>query len=110
MPPQDSLPFLPDFPGLSSLSPLTPLQSPSFLFTLEFPVSASVQSNHTSLPSLAFIFDQSVHLVEPDFELPTLSVPLAPEASGASLLSLSLPVPVSLLLPAPVHPEVTGPL
>ena len=110
MPPQDSLPFLPDSPGLSSLSPLTPLQSLSFPFTLEFPVSASVQSNHTSLPSLAFLFDQSVYLVEPDFNLPSSSVPLAPEASGASLMSPSLPVPVSLLLPAPVHPEATGPL
>ena len=110
MPPQDSLPFLPDSPGLSSLSPLTPLQSPSFLFTLEFPVSALVQFNHTSLPSLAFLFNQSVYLVEPDLDPPLSSVPLAPEASGASLLSLSLPVPVSLLLPAPVHPEATGPL
>ena len=108
MPPQDSLPFLPDSPGLSSLSPLTPLQSPSFPFTLEFPVFASVQSDHTSSPSLAFLFNQSVYLVEPDFDPPSLSVPLAPEASGASLLSPSLPVPVSLLLPAPVRPEATS--
>ena len=49
MPPQDSLPFLPDSPGLSSLSPLTPLESLSYPFTLELPVSASVQSDHTLL-------------------------------------------------------------
>ena len=110
MPPQDSLPFLPDSPGLSSLSPLTCLQSPSFPFTLEIPVSASVQSDHTSSLSLAFLFHQSVYLVEPDVDLPSSSVTLAPEASGASLLSLSLPVPVSLPLPAPVCPEATGPL
>ena len=110
MPPQDSLPFLPDSPGLSSLSPLTPLQSPSFPFTLELPVSASVQSDHTSSPSLAFLFNQSVFLVELDFDPASSSVPLAPEASGASLLSLSLPVPVPLPLPAPICPEVTGPL
>ena len=108
MPPQDSLPFLPDSPGLSSLSPLTPLQSLSFPFTLEFPVSASVQSDHTSSPSLAFLFNQSVYLVKLDFYLASLSVPLAPEASGASLLSPSLPVPVPLPLPAPVRPEATG--
>ena len=112
MPPQDSLPFLPDSPGLSSLSPLTPLQSPSFLFTLEFPVSALVQSDHTSSLSLAFLFDQSVYPVELNFDPPSSSVPLAPEVSGASLLSPSLPVPVPvpLPLPAPVCPEATGPL
>ena len=108
MPPQDSLPFLPDSSGLSSLSPLTPLQSPSYPFTLELPVSASVQSDHTSSLSLAFLFDQSIYLVEPDFDLSLSIAPLAPEASGASLLSLSLPVPVSLSLPAPVCPEATG--
>ena len=108
MPPQDSLPFLPDSPGLSSLSPLTPLQSPSFPFTLEFPVSALVQSDHTSLLSLAFLFNQSVYPVKLNFDPPSSSVPLAPEVSGASLLSPSLPVPVSLPLPAPVRPEVTG--
>ena len=108
MPPQDSLPFLPDSSGLSLLSPLTPLQSLSYPFTLELPVSASVQSDHTSLLSLAFLFNQSIYPVEPDFD-PSLSIaPLAPEASGASLMSPSLPVPVSLLLPAPVHPEATG--
>ena len=108
MPPQDSLPFLPDSPGLSLLSPLTPLQSPSFPFTLEFPVSALVQSDHTSSLSLAFLFDQSAYPVEPNFELLMSSVPLAPEVSGASLLSPSRPVPVPLPLPAPVHPEATG--
>ena len=83
MPPQDSLPFLPDSPGLSSLSPLTPLESPAYLFTLELPVSVSVQSNHTSLPSLAFLFDQSAYLVKPDFDLSLLLAPLAPEAHCA---------------------------
>ena len=68
MPPQDSLPFLPNSPGLSSLSPLTPLQSLSFPFTLELPVSAFVQSDHTSSPSLAFLFNQSVYPVELDFD------------------------------------------
>ena len=96
MPPQDSPPFLPDSPGLSSLSPLTPLQSPSYPFTLELRVSASVQSDHTSSPSLAFLFDQSVYPVKPNFDLSLLLAPLAPGASGASLLSPSLPVPVSL--------------
>ena len=62
------------------------------------------------MPSLAFLFDQSVYPVEPDFNPPLLFAPLAPEASGASLLSPSLPVPVSLLLPTPARPEVTGPL
>ena len=109
-PPQDSLPFLPDSPGLSLLSPLTPLQSPSYLFTLELPVSASVQSDHTSSPSLAFLFDQSIYPVKPDFDLSLLIAPLAPEASGASLSLPSLPIPVSLPLPAPVRPGVTGPL
>ena len=56
------------------------------------------------------LFNQSAYLVEPNFDLPSLSVPLAPEASGASLLPLSLPIPVSLPLPAPVRPEATGPL
>ena len=107
-PPQDSLPFLPDSPGLSSLSPLTPLQSPSYPFTLELPVSASIQFDHTSSPYLAFLFDQTIYPVEPDFD-PSLSIaPLALEASGASLSLLSLPVPVSLPLPAPVRPEATG--
>ena len=110
MPPQDSPPFLPDSPGLSSLSPLTPLQSSSYLFTLELPVSALVQSNHTSSLSLAFVFNQSAYLVEPNFDPPLLSVPLAPEASGASLLPLFLPVPVSLPLLTPVCPDVTSPL
>ena len=109
-PPQDSLPFLSDSPGLSSLSPLTPLQSLSFPFTLEFPVSALVQSDHTPLLSLTFLFNQSVYLVKLNFDPPSSSIPLAPEASGASLLSPSLPVPVSLPLPAPVRPEATGPL
>ena len=108
MPPQDSLPFLPDSPGLSLLSPLTPLES--YPFTLELPVSASVQSNHTSLLPLAFLFDQSAYLVEPNFDLSLSSVPLAPEVSGASLLPLFLPVPVPLPLPAPAHPEATSPL
>ena len=109
-PPQDSLLFLPDSPGLSLLSPLTPLQSSSYLFTLELPVSALVQSNHTSSLSLAFVFNQSAYLVEPNFDPPLLSVPLAPEASGASLLPLFLPVPVSLPLLTPVCPDVTSPL
>ena len=52
MPPQDSLPFLPDSPGLSSLSPLTPLESLSYPFILELPVSALVQSDHTLLHHL----------------------------------------------------------
>ena len=108
MPPQDSLPFLPDSPGLSLLSLLTPLESPSYPFTVELPVSALVQPDHTSSPSLAFLFNQSVYLVEPDFDLSLLLAPLAPEASGASLLSLSLPVPVYLPLPVPVLPEATG--
>ena len=106
MPPQDSLPFLPDSPGLSSLSPLTHLQSLSFPFTLEFPVSASIQSNHTSLMSLAFLFNPSVYLVELDFDPPLSLAPLAPEVSGTSLLPLFLPVPVALPLLAPVLPEV----
>ena len=110
MSPQDPLPFLPDSSSLSSLSPLTPPESPSYLFTLELPVSASVQSDHTSLPFLAFPVDQIAYLVEPDFDLPLSSVPLPPEASSASLLLLFLPVPVSLPLLAPVRPEVTGPL
>ena len=54
------------------------------------------------------LFNQSAYLVVPNFDLPSLSVPLAPEASGASLLPLFLLVPVSLPLLAPVHPEATG--
>ena len=108
MPPQDSPPFLPDSPSLSSLSPLTPLQSPSYPFTLELPVSASVQSDHTSSLSLAFLFVQNVYPVKPNFDLSLLLAPFAPEASGASLLSPSLPVPVSLPLPVPVCPEATS--
>ena len=108
MPPQDSLPFLPDSPGLSSLSPLTPLDSPSYLFTLELPASVSVQSNHTSLLSLAFLFNQSAYLVKPNFDPPSLSAPLSLEASGALPLPLFLPVPVSLPIPASVLSEATG--
>ena len=71
-------------------------------------VSVSVQANHTSSASLAFLFDQSSCPVEPDFDPPLLTTPLALLVSGALSLSLFLPVPVSLPSPVPVLPEVTG--
>ena len=104
MPPQDSLPFLPDSPGLSLLSPLFPLASPLYLFTPELSTSALVQSNHTSLLPLAFLFNQSAYLVEPEPDLPSSLSLLLPEVTGPlpppSILPVPVPVPVSL--PAPV--------
>ena len=104
-PPHDPLPFLPDSPGLSSLSPLSPLDSPSYLFAPALSASVLVQSNHTSSPSLAFLFDQSAYPVKLNFDPPSLSAPLAPEVSGALSLPLFLPLPVSLPLSVLFSPK-----
>ena len=90
------------------LSPLSPLDSPSYLFAPELYTSALVQSDHTSTPSLAFLFNYGAYLVEPNFDPPSPSALLAPEVTGSLSLNLVLPVPVSLPLPMPVLPETTG--
>ena len=108
MPPQDSLPFLPESPGLSLLSLLSSLDSISYLFAPELSASTLVQSDHTSLLSLAFLFNHSAYLIKPNFDpsFPSVLPDPSPlpmfvllEATGLLPLPLIIPVPVSCLLP-----------
>ena len=83
------------------LSPLSPVDSPSYPFAPESSASASVQSDHTYSPSLAFLFDQSAYLVEPKPDLPSSLYLLLPEATGPLPSPAILPVSIPIPLPAP---------